>query len=342
LTPVLVLITGCFLDATDREIPRARAGPPSVLSRAGRDLLWTASGLGAVAVLHMAWIVLFDDPAGWYRQTIAWPAQHRHGSLGLPELRQLWGMLGVVRLGPVLAAAAAGCIACMFRGRRGLTVLVAMAIGAELVRAAAEGAPWPYLLTVGDAVVLRQDAGAVFARAASSFLGRPSSVCRYSPECRGLNGPRSVLRIGICQTRRQLPRNAQRRISAGESLFVWSTIISSTFCSTLSAASGSSASFPPCLGQERISTRQYYERHGPIGGPADNGSPRWNGSYWGRERLSRCGPGCLHVDPGSRRPGSQLSPMLPVSAQYREVVNTGLLSAWRLAGKPEPIQPESR
>ncbi len=350
LAPAAVLIAGCVVADSDAGSTKGKQELREG-ARIVRHLLWAGLGFALVTTAILAWISLFDSLPGWYRQTIQWPATYRAASI--PGLAEISATLALARgsgLHYLLGISLLGLLVGWLKGARRLAVLVAVLLLAELLRIAIEGARWPYTLTIA---ILPMLVGA-------SLLGirkgasRPSSLWHVAAPLFCLVpllavSARAEATAFELRLLRRLPSPceylaAQMHAAGyrqGESVFV----LGNDYQLILLLGAPAPAPVLPLhyldvSAEEQLATRRFYAQRPPVWvaalaplAPADKlpilGSV--DGAY---DVVLPTDAASLRVSRPVEVAGSDLCPVLPHTAKYRALVDTGYRQIWRLAEVP--------
>ncbi len=346
LAPGAVLIAGCvILWARTRCIGSANGS--LFAKRAARGLLWVGIGFALFAVAMLAWIARFDSLHGWFRQTIQWPSEYR--SLSVPGLRQMLATALLIRranLDYLLALALPGLMIGWLKGPRRLSTLAAVALAAELFRVAVEGARWPYTLTVMVIPMLIGSSMFGLARNESrrlSFLGWMVPLYCLIPVLLATAYAEGMAFRYRVFNRIPSPyehlatvmRDAGYR--PGDPVFVAGNdfqiilLLRAPRPYPVLPLHYHSVSQP-----EKSATRQYYKQHPPewvvrkASRPKSGKLPIKGGVDYAYHVFFAAEDASVLADDPAEVRGSGLSSELPESAEYRKVIDTGVLQVWRL------------
>lgn len=362
LAPSAILLAGCLFDYTsgsahvDLKFSR-------LISGVVRNLLWVCAGFALTAGILVAWIALFDSLPLCYRQTIQWPAEYRHAKL--PDFSSVFAALKLFRschLHYLFAASLLGLCYGWLKGLKRLAVLSAVFLLSEFVRVTFEGALWPYTLT--GAVIPMLIGTTMFGvqRQASPYstisrLLVPLCCLFYflgvsvRAECkafefrilRHLPSPYEYLAAQMYATGYQ----------SGDTIFVNGNDYQIFL---LMGAPPPAPVLPRVFlevsPQEQLATRHYYEVHNPEWVIIDErnfleGSvviPRLQTAKqqivgnvdYAYHVVSSANDESIRVRNLTEESGVNLCPILPISAKYRAVLETGTLQVWRLIKGPTP------
>ncbi|MBN1880498.1 hypothetical protein JW823_10340 [bacterium] len=147
MSPVALLLAGCILpDVLNNS---EWSGTKSRMRHIGGKLLACLLGFGLATLIVLTWITLFDSPAGFYRQCIEWPAEYRDPSFpGIFDLCKSATLFNRVHLDILLIVAVLGLVRGYMNNYRRLITLCCVLIVSEYYRIAFEGSQWPYSLII--------------------------------------------------------------------------------------------------------------------------------------------------------------------------------------------------
>ena len=144
--PAAVLLAAAVADAVKPAAPeRGRAFASTLFG----DLARIAAGFAVVVGLGLAWVALFDDLGRCWLQTVVWPLHSRGRSMLDFQLYATAARLILTcKLEFLLAGSVAGLAWGWHKGFGRAALLAGVFLAAEFLRIAAEGAQFPYLMTL--------------------------------------------------------------------------------------------------------------------------------------------------------------------------------------------------
>ncbi len=153
-----LMITPLGITVVSAVISSLKSSEGRELKKFSRSLLKNLAlvfiGFFAVASVLILWIVIFDDPAGWYRQTIEWPFQYKGGGFKIATIVDVWKTFSGTRMVFLFFAAVAGAVFGYLKGQRRLSLLCMVFLILEFFRITMESTRWAYLFAVMISVLM--------------------------------------------------------------------------------------------------------------------------------------------------------------------------------------------
>ena len=350
--PAAVLLAAAVADALKPTVPTAPKRGRSFASTLFGNLARIAAGFLVVVGLALAWIALFDNLGRCWLQTVAWPLHSRGRSmLDFQLYVSAVRLILECRLEFLLAGCIAGLAYGWHKGFRRAALLVGVFLAAEFLRIAAEGAQFPYLVTL---MIVPMLVGASFFGCGGNGLAR-RSLAWIAPLA--LLAP--VLLTACAQQARAFELRAVKRLPSsseylaermrpryrpGETVLV--TFNEHHILLLLNAPRPEpilQLHFSPegAPEEERLRTIRHYAEfppdwivtHHSAKNPVEYKTLGWlNGPYYVYLRPSEASleTAARKVSATPPRAGGDLTPMVPTSRLYRLEVDIGPIQAWHL------------
>ncbi len=335
LTPVGVLAVAGLYAGWEKRESRVRVVFTS--------WMWSFLGFLAACVLIFGWIVLFDDLAGWYRQTVEWPLESRQsqfevmGRLSAPKL------LDGAKVQYLYLPALIGLILAFRRGHGRLALGLCSVIVLELLRIQVEGALWVYMrgTLVTYILVATSLVGLWSQSRGRSILAWSIPVLLVIPMLVPTQIGEAITAfryyaVEKCPPPYELAAEWIRpRMSPGETLICTQNDQQLHLLLDVPQPYFIPTSYYPSLSpDEQREAREAYIAHPPtwVVSPSPGEAPSSDLiGYVDFPYFVQCTPPPRYLG-SEERMGPELTPVLPSDVRYRMVHDTGYLEVWKRDG----------